>query len=156
MESMMWGDNDFPSLNAFCYEPKREWIVGLEAIFTHVRHTCKNRYKQAESNVCTLTVHLSSSEPIFSRKSIPNWSPSSLPPLSWQTKAYSTLFPLKPCINCTLAFNTPSTFYKVAHCHAVVTSCLSTITKLCFLNYRPKVPKDRGQNKRALMNIINK
>lgn len=72
----------------------------------------------------------------------PHWSPSSLSPLPWQAKAYSALFALKPCISCSLAFYTPSTFYKVAHCHAFLTSCPRAIAKLSLLNYRLKAPKD--------------
>lgn len=33
-------------------------------------------------------------------------------------------------------------FYKVAHCHAVLTSCPKTINKLHSLKYRPKAPGD--------------
>lgn len=45
-----------------------------------------------------------------------------------------------------MAFYTPSTFYKVAHCHAVMTSYPKAITKLSLLNYRPKAPKDGTEN----------
>lgn len=110
--------------------------------------THKSTSTKIKAHKCTgdLYAHLRKSQLIRNRlplETYVHWSPSSsLSPLPWQAKAYSTLSALKPCISCSLAFYTPSTFYKVAHCHAVVTSCPTAITKLSLLNYRPKAPKD--------------
>lgn len=167
-ENVIWYDDDFPSKTCFLLWPwyKEGMLMRITCrlqCYIHVRTWTNTQADRYTTDLCA-RLHLSSSEP----SPAGNLSTliSTLPhsPLPWQAKAYSTLLTLKPCISCSMVFYTPSTFYKVAHCHAVMTSYPRAITKLslCWITDSKarhlKAPKrwNRGWNEWTLKHSRDK
>ena len=97
-------------------------------------HSCQDKHKHIKTSwpidnkpVWTPTAQLIKAN--LQQEIYPHWSQTSLPCPTWQARAHSSLLALKPCISCSPTFNTASTFYKVAHCPADVTSCPRAITE---------------------------